>query len=95
MSNLVATPTWTYQNITTAATTTVKSGFGNLHSIVINIPTANAITIYDNTSASGTKIGTITPTATAGWGTYEYDVDFGTGLTIVTAGTPDITVCYR
>lgn len=96
MSNYAVTPTWTYTNITTATTTVVKSGAGNLHSIVINNPTAaNAITIYDNTAGSGIKIGTINTAATGGWGTFLYNVDFGTGLTIVTAGTQDITVTWR
>lgn len=87
-----------YSNITSATTTVVKSGSGFLHKIVVNKGVASAtITIYDNTSASGTKIGTITfgsslltdiPVA-------HYDVYFATGLTIVTSGATDITVSYR
>lgn len=84
-----------YSNITTAATTTVKSGAGVLDRLVINTGgTGSTATIYDNTAASGTKIATLT---TATQGTILYNVRFGTGLTVVTAsGTPaDLTVSYR
>jgi len=89
----------TYQNITTATTTVVKAGPGELYSIIVNTPVASAvITIYDNTAASGTKIGTITFPATLisdGPIPVPYNVAFSTGLTIVTTGTPDLTVSYR
>jgi hypothetical protein len=55
-----------YANITTDATTTLKSVPGYLHTVCINTPAATGtITIYDNTAASGTKIGTITKNATS------------------------------
>lgn len=80
-------------NITTATTTTVKSGAGFLHSITVNTTAAGAITIYDNTAASGTKIGTIKASVVEQ--TFFFDVSFSTGLTIVTAAASDITVSYR
>ena len=54
-----------YANVTSNATTTLKSGAGLLHSITINTKgaTSNTATIYDNTAGSGTKIGTIDTTA--------------------------------
>jgi len=86
-----------YNNVTTNATTTVKRGSGILHAIVINTKgaSANTVTIYDNTAASGTKIGTIDSTAVTG--TILFDARFGTGLTVVTVtGTaPDMTVVFR
>lgn len=88
---------YSYSNITTNATTTVKSGAGTLHSIVVNTSGAtDTITVYDSTTGSGTKIGTINSAATPG-ATLIYDVAFATGLTLVTAGTtpPDITVTYK
>jgi hypothetical protein len=89
---------FSYQNITTNATTTVKSGAGLLHGIVINTKgaSANVLTIYDNTAASGTKIGTV-DTVNGVIGTIRYDAKFTTGLTILTAtGTAaDVTVIYR
>lgn len=81
-----------YQNITTGTTTTVKSGVGILKSVTVNTTAAGAITIYDNTAGSGTKIGTLKSSVVEG--TYDYNVAFGTGLTIVTAAASDITVSY-
>lgn len=94
MANYAVTPTYNYTNINTDTTTTIKSSSGNLHSIVVNtVAATGTIQIYDNTAASGTKIGLITA---ASAGTYLYNVDFNTGLTIVTAtAAPDITVCWR
>lgn len=82
----------TYSNITTATTTVVKGSAGYLHSITVNTTAAGTITIYDNTSAAGSKIGTLK--ASIGENTYVYDVAFGTGLTIVTGAASDITVSY-
>lgn len=84
-----------YLNITGQATTTVKSGSGILHTICVNTPAATeTITIYDNTAASGTKIGTITVFASTN-PCLTYDVNFATGLTLVTAtASSDLTVSY-
>jgi hypothetical protein len=87
-----------YTNITTATTTVVKSGGGVLKSIVINTAVANGvIAIYDNTAASGTLIGTITLPAVVLDSQYAipYGVRFSTGLTIVTTGTPNLTVVWN
>ena len=84
-----------YSNLVNNVTTTIKSGAGILHTVVVNtLGTTPTIQIYDNTAASGTKIGLITPTVT---GTYDYDVSFNTGLTVVTTGTgtADITVTWQ
>lgn len=93
-------PVYSFQNISSTATTVVKSGAGTLHTITINKPVASSvITIYDNTAASGTLIATITlPATLLQEGPYSaiYDVSFSTGLTIVTAtGASDITASYR
>lgn len=81
--------------ISTATTTTVKSGAGILHKILIGTGGAgsNAV-IYDNTTATGTILATID---TATRDNFVLDLQFSTGLTIVTAsGTPAlITVVYR
>jgi hypothetical protein len=85
-------------NITTATTTTVKSGSGYLNAIIINkAVVSTTITIYDNTAGSGTLIGTITyggtllndPPIMA-----TYNCNFVTGLTIVTSGATDLTVSW-
>ena len=82
-----------YRNITTATTTVVKSGAGVLKAITVNSTAAGTITVYDNTSAAGKKIATLKTSVIEG--TYEFNVAFGTGLTIVTGAASDITVSYR
>ena len=84
---------YSYQNITTDMTTTIKTGPGYLR---VNTPAATGtITIYDSTAGSGTKIGTITSYAST-VGCQTYDVAFWIGLTIVTAtAVPDVTVTFR
>lgn len=82
-----------YTNISTGTTTVVKSGRGVLARIVVNTTAAGAITIYDNTSAAGTKIATLPSSAVVR--AYEYGCKFGTGLTIVTAAASDITVIWE
>lgn len=97
-AEMVETPGYSFQNIVGAATTTVKSGAGTLLKIIINKPIAlGVITIYDNTAASGTKIGTITNPAAILQQQLElpYEVKFTTGLTIVTSLADDITVVYK
>lgn len=87
---------YSYLNMASAATTTVKTGPGILHAIVVNNVGATAsVTIWDNTAASGTLIATISP-GISGLTTV-YDVSFNTGLTVTTAGgtAPNITVVYQ
>lgn len=84
-------------NITTATTTTVKSGAGSLHLVTVNTlgTIASTVTIYDSLTGSGTKLATIDSLTLKG--SFFYDVAFATGLTIVTTGTaaPDISVAFR
>lgn len=81
-----------YRNIAAAATTVVKPGPGVLASITVNTTAAGAITVYDNTAASDTKIATLKASVTEGC--YHYNCVFSTGLTIVTAAASDITVTF-
>lgn len=81
-----------YVRMSTATTTTVKSGAGILHKIVINTLAAGTITVYDNTAGSGTIIAVINSGAERA---IQYDLAFATGLTVVTSATPDITIVYR
>jgi hypothetical protein len=88
---------YSYSHLAANATTTVKSGAGTLHSIVINTPgVADTITVYDNTSSTGTIIGVIND-ASASAVTLPYDAAFSTGLTVVVAGTtpPDVTILWK
>lgn len=87
----------TYRNINTATTTVLKSARGFLHRIIINSAAANGvITVYDNTSAAGTKVATITQPASVlqSQNVLEYGCYLTTGLTIVTSSTDDITVVF-
>lgn len=78
--------------ISTATTTTVKTGGGVLHAITVTEAAAGAITVYDNTAASGTVKAVLKASIVEG--TYIFDITFATGLTIVTAGASKITVSY-
>lgn len=87
-----------YANIAGAATTVLKTGAGRLVKIIINKAVASGvITIYDNTSAAGSKIGTITNPAVLLQSQLpvDFNIDFGIGLTIVTSAADDITVVYK
>lgn len=90
----MAQPVFASTNITTNTTTTIKSGPGVLGGVTINTKgtAANTATLFDSTTGSGTKIGTIDTTSAQG--TLLYDILFVNGLTITTAtgGAADLTV---
>lgn len=83
-------------NIATNATTTLKTGPGVLHTIVINTKGGGSTaTIFDNTTNSGTKIATIDTTLSTT--SFTYDAAFTIGLTIVTAASvsaADLTITF-
>jgi hypothetical protein len=82
--------------ISTATTTTVKTGVGVVHAISIVGGTLGAITVYDNTAASGTTIlPTFTPTAALPCPSIILDETFTVGLTVVTAAATIINISYR
>lgn len=89
----------TATNLSGSGTTVVKSGSGVLVAIVFNkCVLSSVVTIYDNTAASGTKIGTITmPAVTllANQLQLPYSCAFTNGLTVVKSTTDDITVIWR
>lgn len=91
----VATAGASFTNVTTATTTTIKSGAGIWQSMLVNSPQATTITCYANTSASGTKIGTWTTIASVSPYTIPINLYFTTGLTCVTANAIDLTFVYR
>lgn len=95
--SLMTTPVNTAGHMSTATTTTFKSGAGILHAVCVNTlgTVASTVTVYDNTAGSGTVIGVINSLAISGC--FSYDVAFATGLTLVTTGTvaPDVTIAYK
>ena len=86
---------YTPVNITTG-TNLIATGNGVLHSLVFNKPVATGtVTIYNQVTATGTKIATITVPASPQPVTLIYDCAFAIGLTIVIAtADQDITVNY-
>lgn len=79
--------------ISTATTTTAKSGRGILRRLVLTETAAGTITIYDNTAASGTILAVLKASIVEG--SYEFNVHFQTGLTIVTAGASKLTAVWE
>jgi len=85
-----------YTRITTATTTQVKGGPGTLKRIVVNTPVSTGtIGVIDNTSGTTVNIGTITSTADVKPYFIDFDLNFSTGLRIVTTQAQDITVIYN
>lgn len=85
-----------YVNIALSAQTTVKSGAGFLHGIQFNADNISSVRLYDNTVSGGTVIATIGPSAMTALGFFQYDLNFGTGLTISSGSSnTDITVMYQ
>lgn len=97
--SLQASPSggWSYVNISTDATTVVKSGAGTFHLACVNTlgTVSSTTTFYDNTAGSGTVIAIINTLTLSG--SFIYDIAFSTGLTVVTTGSvaPNITVAYK
>lgn len=80
--------------ISTATTTVLKTGAGNLDSITIGETAAGAITVYDNTAGSGTVIAVLK--ASIAEQTFDFKgAPFATGLTIVTAAASKLQVSFR
>jgi len=88
---------FTPEVITTATTTLVKSGAGLLHGVTVNSlgTVASTIEVYDALTATGTPLAIIDSLTLSGQ--FLYDINFATGLTLVTTGTvaPNLTVSYR
>lgn len=78
--------------IATATTTPVATGKGVLHAVNITETSVGAITIYDNTAASGTILAAFK--ASIAENSYVLDVAYSTGLTIVTGGASKLTVSW-
>lgn len=79
--------------ISTATTTQVDTGQGQLIAIVVGETAAGAISIIDNTSGSTVNIGSLK--ASIAEGTYWFLTNYSTGLRIITAGASKISVIYN
>ena len=86
----------TYKVINSATMTICKYGAGNLHRVVVNTPTSAAISIFDSLGVTGTaSIGVIDSGNTASPYYLDYHIPFQNGLTILTAGSPNLTIVYE
>lgn len=95
-SLVVTNSPFSYTNITTAVTTTIKSGAGMLHTITINTTANGTLTVYDNTAGSGTIIALVSPVNGMAPSCLIYDLQFNTGLTVVSSSAnPDFTVTWK
>ncbi len=92
----VSAPDTSGSNISTNATTLIKTGAGFLNSITFNKKgaSANVMTVYDGVDAGGVVLAIIDTTDKVS--TLAYNIPFTTGLCIVTAtGTAcDATVSW-
>lgn len=84
-----------FSRINASGVTTLKAGPGALHRVVINQSGVvnSLITIYDNTTNSGTIIAAISPNTNQG--SMEYNLDFSNGLTFDASLSPgDVTIVF-
>ena len=79
--------------VTSSAASLVKSGAGFLHAVIVNSTAAGLVTIWDSTTLTGTKIGTLKASIVEG--TYVYDVKFSTGLQVTSPNSANLTIVYR
>ncbi len=75
-------------HIATNTTTTVFSGQGVLHTIVVNTTAAGTITVNDGATAVAILKASVAE------GTYTFDVQIAANLSIITAAASDITVTW-
>ena len=78
--------------IGTAATTILKYGAGIIHAVVVTDNTGTLL-VYDGLSAAGTLIANLDASKTVG--TMNFDAPFSTGLTVVSAGPPKMTIMWE
>jgi hypothetical protein len=82
-----------YKTITTAKTEPVSALPCILSSILVQGGTAGTITVYDNTSASGSPV--INFDATNALNNYIVNVEMTVGLTVVTSAATKLTIFYK
>jgi ABC-type nitrate/sulfonate/bicarbonate transport system permease component len=83
---------WACTPVNISASGLVRPGPGAVVNILVNSSTSGTLTLWDNTSATGTKITNAT-VLTAG-STLSLYATFNTGLFATIGGTADITIMY-
>jgi len=90
---------FSYSKITTNASTQIKSSTGTLGKLIVSGPgSAWTIQVFDNTSCAAPAIfGATAVTVPAASTSLDFNLDFSTGLCVLTAGTTpgEITVTWR
>ena len=80
-----------WARISSATTTQVKSGSGQLIGVIVASSTSGTLLVYDDTASTTIAINTMTPAL--GWN--PLPVPFKKGLRITSGGTIDCTVIYN
>lgn len=90
---------FSYTEVTSNASTQVKTGAGTLQSIIVSGPgSAWTIQVFDNTSCAAPAIfGATAVTVPVAGTVINFNADFNTGLCVKTAGTTpgEITITSR
>lgn len=75
-------------------TTTIKSGSGSLHRIIVGTTSAGKIEVYDGVDGGEfTQLAELK--ASIAEGSFEFDCKFAKGLYLTNPGGSKITVVYR
>lgn len=98
-SELLVAPAAGYTQETANGTYTLKSGPGVFYGATVTVAgSADTVTVYDNTSGSGTVLVPSTSIASAGPVTTNFPTGIGVrftlGLTVVMAGTTSPTILF-
>jgi len=92
LGKMETSPIWKYIS-GALAITILKYGGGRLHRVVVNQASGTSVSLYDALSATN-PIAIIDPAKTTG--TLSYDLDFYTGLSVVTVGAAiNVTIVYE
>lgn len=95
--SLVRRRNW-YSHITGNTPKLAKTGAGVLGTIILGtVASTSTITVYDGIDATGSIITIINPAGATTGTALQLDVEFNTGLFVVTAGfaTNDVTLLYQ
>ena len=76
-----------------AQATTIKTGRGSLHAIVVGSTSAQAVEVFDSIGSGGAKLAELK--ASVAEGTFIFDCNFANGLYISNPGGGKLSVIYR
>lgn len=85
-ASIITTELYSHFRVVGASTTVIKTSSGYLKRVTINSSSNSTLTIYDNTTATGTPIIVISSTNGVATSTLEYGINLTTGLSIISTG---------